>query len=139
MFANNFKTKQIILFNIIRINKKEFMIGIDIENIKRFKNLSNHLIERVYTKNEIEYCNSHTNSHIHFAGMWCAKEAVVKALNDLSLTVSEIEILHKSSGSPYVNISPKLQQYFEDNSIKNIHISISHTDTIATAIAIIER
>ena len=115
------------------------MIGIDIENIERFKNLNQHLIERVYTKNEIEYCNSHTNSHIHFAGLWCAKEAVVKALNDLSLAVSEIEILHKPSGAPYINATPQLKQYLNDNSIKNIHISISHTDTIATSIAMIEK
>ena len=115
------------------------MVGIDIENIERFKNLSQHLIERVYTKHEIEYCNSHTNSYIHFAGMWCAKEAVVKALNDLSLAVSEIEILHKSNGAPYINITPKLKEYFDDIKIKDIHISISHTDTIATAVAMIEK
>ena len=115
------------------------MIGIDIEDIERFKSLSPHLIERVYTKSEVEYCSLCAESHIHFAGIWCAKEAVVKALNDLTLAVSEIEILHKPSGAPYVNITPKLQQYFFDNSIKNIHISISHTDTLATAIAMLEK
>ena len=115
------------------------MIGIDIEEIERFKNLSAHLIERVYTKNEIEYCNNYTNPYIHFAGMWCAKEAVVKALNDLNLAVSEIEILHKSNGAPYININKKLQQYFNNKNIKKIHISISHTKEIATAIAMIER
>lgn len=115
------------------------MIGIDIENIERFKSLDKHLIERVYTKNEIEYCTSYENSHIHLAGMWCAKEAVVKAVSDLNLVISEIEILHNSNGAPYINISQKLQKYFEDRNIKNIHISISHTDTIATAIAMIEK
>lgn len=115
------------------------MIGIDIENIDRFKNLNQHLIDRVYTINEIEYCKSHIKSHIHFAGIWCAKEAVVKALNDLSLAVSEIEILHKTNGAPYININEKMKQYFSKNEIKNIYISISHTDTIATAIAMIEK
>lgn len=115
------------------------MIGIDIENVKRFKKINNHLIERVYTKNEIEYCNLRANPHIHFAGVWCAKEAVVKALNDLSLAVSEIEILHRDNGAPYVNITTKLQKYFDENKIKNIHISISHTKNIATAIAYIEK
>lgn len=115
------------------------MIGIDIENVERFKNLNQHLTDRVYTKNEIEYCNSRANSHIHFAGMWCAKEAVVKALTDLNITVNQIEILHKTNGAPYVNINEQLQQYFEANKIENIHISISHTDTTATAIAMLER
>lgn len=115
------------------------MIGIDIEEVERFKNLDTYLIERVYTKSEIKYCNSRANSHMHFAGMWCAKEAVVKALNDLSLAVSEIEILHQSNGVPYLNITPKIEQYFKSNKIKNIHISISHTKQIATAIAMVEK
>ena len=114
------------------------MIGIDMEDVVRFKNLSPHLIERVYTKNEIKYCEKHTNPHIHFAGMWCAKEAVVKALSDLNLSVNKIEILHKPTGAPYINMTPELQQYFDSKNIKNIHISISHTNTIATAVAVLE-
>lgn len=114
------------------------MVGIDIENVDRFRNLSSHLIERVYSAREIEYCQSHTKPHVHFAGMWCAKEAVVKALADLSLAVSEIEILHKVNGAPYVSINPKLKQYFNDRNIKDIHISISHTEETATAIAMLE-
>ena len=115
------------------------MIGIDIEDIERFKSLSPHLIERVYTKSEVEYCCSRVDSHIHFAGIWCVKEAVVKALSDLNLAVSEIEVLHKSSGAPYINVTLGLQQYFNKHQIKNIHISISHTKTTAIAIAMLEK
>ena len=113
------------------------MIGIDIEDIKRFKNLDKHLIERVYTKQEINYCTSRAKSHIHFAGIWCAKEAVVKALTDLGLPVSEIEILHHENGAPYVNVTPTISEYLVKQKLQNIHISISHTDTIATAIAML--
>ncbi len=111
------------------------MIGIDIEEVERFKNLDKHLIDRVYTKSEIEYCNSMPKPHVHFAGMWCCKEAVVKALSDLNLAVSEIEVLHERSGKPYINITPKLKEYFNVNKINAIEISISHTNKIATAIA----
>lgn len=114
------------------------MIGIDIEEVERFKNLTPHLIERVYTKNEINYCNSYQNSHLHFAGIWCTKEACIKALNGLELALNEIEVLHTSKGVPYINITSRLKQYFIENNIKNIHISISHTNTIATSIAILE-
>jgi len=47
--------------------------------------------------------------------------------------------LHKSTGAPYINITSKLKQYFDEKNIKDIHISISHTDTIATAVAMIEK
>ena len=113
------------------------MVGIDIEDVERFKNLDTHLIARVYTKHEVDYCQKHKKAHVHFAGMWCAKEAVVKALTDLSLAVSEIEILHRDNGAPYVNITTKIKTYLAEQNAKNIYISISHTDTIATAIAMI--
>ena len=115
------------------------MVGIDVENIERFKNLDTHLIERVYTKQEINYCYGRAKSYIHFAGIWCAKEAVVKALTDLSLAVSEIEILHHENGAPYVNITPKINEYLTKKKMQNISISISHTDIIATAIAMLIR
>lgn len=115
------------------------MVGIDIENVERFKNLDTHLIERVYTKQEINYCVSRAKSYIHFAGIWCAKEAVVKALAGLSLAVSEVEILHHSNGAPYVNITPKIEEYLYNQNVQKINISISHTDTIAAAIAILTR
>ena len=113
------------------------MVGIDIENIERFKKLDNHLITRIYTKNEINYCKKHSNPHVHFAGMWCAKEAVVKAINDVGLVVSEIEILHQDSGAPYINITSKIKDCLAKKNMQNIFISISHTDSIATAIALL--
>ena len=113
------------------------MIGIDIEEVERFKSLDSHLIERVYTKNEIEYCNSMSKPHVHFAGMWCCKEAVVKALSDLHLAVSEIEILHENSGKPYINITDKIKQYLNKFEMNEIYISISHTNKVATAIAML--
>lgn len=113
------------------------MIGIDIEEVERFKNLDIHLIERVYTASEINYCNSMSKPHVHFAGMWCCKEAVVKALSDLHLAVSEVEILHESSGKPYINITEKIKQYLINLGASEIHISISHTNKVATAIAML--
>lgn len=113
------------------------MIGIDIEDVARFKNLDDHFVNRVYTMHEIEYCKKHQKSYVHFAGFWCAKEAVVKALNDFDLVVSDVEILHNKNGAPYINITPKIKQCLTNKNMQNIAISISHTDTVATAIAML--
>lgn len=115
------------------------MIGIDIEEVERFKNLSDKIINRVYTKSEVEYCNSKANPEMHFAGMWCCKEAVVKCLHDLKFPVTEVEILHNPDGAPYVNPTAKIQKYLVEKNIKSIQVSISHTRTYATAIAMLEK
>lgn len=115
------------------------MVGIDIENIDRFKNIDKHFKERVYTNQEIAYCEKNINSYINFAGIWCAKEAVIKALTGLNLAIDEIEILHHKNGAPYVNITDKIKQYLVQQNLRDIHISISHTNSIATAIAMVEK
>lgn len=113
------------------------MVGIDIEEVERFKNLSETVLNRVYTAQEIEYCYSKAKPETHLAGMWCAKEAVVKCLNNLQFPVSEIEILHKENGAPYIKMSSKIKEYFIKNNIQGVDISISHTNNYATAIAVI--
>ena len=59
-------------------------IGTDIvECLRIAKMIDRHgelFISRVYTKNEIRYCQSRKQSTQHFAGRWAAKEAILKAL-----------------------------------------------------------
>ena len=66
-------------------------VGIDIEKNERFKNVSAHLIERAFTKSEIEYAKKFVNSHEQFCAFWCVKEACVKAFSNLKIPYQEIE------------------------------------------------
>ena len=107
-------------------------IGCDIEDISRFKDKSETFLNRIYTKNEIEYCKKFSNPAPHFCARYCAKEAVVKALNDFKIKdvyYSDIEILNNSDGACYVVIKK-----YNDLSIK---ISMSHCKNYATASVII--
>ena len=110
-------------------------LGTDIIDIKRIrKNIALKkatFLNKIYTKQEIEYCKIKADPAMHFAGRFAGKEAVKKAvlsagiLNQISM--KEIEILSLKN-IPTVNI----------NSVENhIIISISHTDDLAIATAII--
>ena len=60
--------------------------GIDIIEIDRVKSsieeTNNKFIERVYTKNEIQYCESkNSQKYQHYAARFAAKEAVFKAIS----------------------------------------------------------
>lgn len=111
------------------------MIGIDIESISRFEKLYLHkkgLLERMFNKYEWDYALAKPNPSQTLTGIWCAKEAVVKALYPYQkIFIKDITIRHKNTGEPFVSIrSDKLIS-------KPIHISISHAKEYATAVAIL--
>lgn len=110
------------------------MIGIDILEIERIKNIADDekKLKKIFTKNEIKYFNNFENKYEHICGFFCAKEAVKKALDcPKNLTFLDIEILHTKCGKPYVKLNKKID-------IKNqIKISISHSKTVATAVCLV--
>lgn len=109
------------------------MIGIDIESISRFENLYVHkkrLLEKMFNPSEWEYALKKPNPSQTLTGIWCAKEAVLKAYYPRQpLFIKDITIKHKDSGEPYVELRSK------DWESKSIHISVSHAKDYATAVA----
>ncbi len=109
------------------------MIGIDIEKVSRFKEIKKTQLTKIYTKKELEYCFKFENPYTHLAGMWCTKEAFIKAIKNKNVPLKTIEILHQENGAPYINITKELEEYISEE-YSNIDISITHTDEIACAV-----
>ena len=114
-----------------KIIKGNNMIGVDIEKIERFKNLTQKELKRIFTDTELEYVFSFNEPYSHIGGMWCVKEAVIKALKNKSIPLKKIEVLHDENGAPFIN-KEKLNKYLSNYSY--IDISISHSDTDVVAV-----
>ena len=110
------------------------MLGIDIEDNSRFKDKSDEFYNRIFTKNEMEYCKSKTNYAAHFCARYCAKEAVIKALSYKNIKISGynvIEVYHGKFNEPRVRIlDTNIPKY-------NIRISIAHEKDKSVAVAFI--
>ena len=106
------------------------MIGIDIEKIERFKNLTQKELKRIFTDSELEYVFSFSEPYSHIGGMWCVKEAVIKALKNKLVPLKNIEVLHKENGAPYLN-DEKISKYVKEFSYIDISISHNETDVVA--------
>ena len=112
--------------------------GTDIIEIERIKqsidDLGKPFIHRVFTENEIEYCESKkAQKYQHYAARFAAKEATFKAISNIlddkySITWKDIEILNDKQGRPYINLYG-----IEKKNIENIDISISHCKSYAVA------
>ena len=111
----------------------------DIVKVSRIKNLlttkKEKFLNKVFTEEEISYCNSNPNPEIHFSGKYAAKEAVKKALlsNDLieQISLKRIKILNRENKAPYVVIGNTMDL--------DCNISISHEEGYAIAFALIQK
>ncbi len=117
------------------------MVGIDILEVERIRQAlkKESFLKRVFTTEELKYVQKYKDSVSHLAGFFCAKEAVMKALVDCkNISFSNIEICHEKSGKPFVNLFGNAKKCFEKNKHSSIEISISQTNTYATAICLIK-
>lgn len=123
-----------------------FGTGIDIIAISRIgksiDRFSGRFEERIFTRQEIDFCRSRPNPIQHFAARFAAKEAVLKSMGvglDGGIAWKDIEVVSETSGRPKLNLSGEGKQLFDTLGLKNIHISLSHDKTHAIAQAIAEQ
>ena len=117
-------------------------LGIDIIEIARVKKsidrYGDSFLNKVFTENEISYCNSKFNKYQHFAARFATKEAVYKAMTSgwkEGLRWKDIEVQNDTSGMPSIKTSGKLKSLLAENT--QLKVSISHSDNYVTAGAII--
>ncbi len=114
-------------------------IGTDIISIKRVQGVVDRQGERflnqTFTEKERAHCDKHKESTRNYAGRFAAKEAVVKAIGTGFGTISfqDIEILNDENGKPYLVPSENLLKILDGY---DMHISISHCEEYATAMAV---
>lgn len=112
--------------------------GTDIIEIDRVKDsiekLGNPFLDRVFTKKEIDYCESkNKQKYQHYAARFAAKEAAFKALSEkikdkFSVSWKDFEVVNDEQGKPKLNV----YNVNLDN-IEDIDISISHCKNYAVA------
>lgn len=112
-------------------------VGIDSLRIERMERAMEReaFLNRVFTEKEREYLGRRTLAAQSAAGMFCVKEAVLKALS-LGITdapLTDIEVLHKENGAPYAVLHGALKRDII------LHISITHTEDTASAFAVLEK
>jgi holo-[acyl-carrier protein] synthase len=125
---------------------KIFSIGVDIESIKRFKNLgrkeSVEFLSKIFTKKEMDYCFSKQYPAQHLAARFAGKEAVIKAIKaagfNSSLQLNDIKIINDKNGAPSVSISNhKIVKKRSIIDSAKILISLSHCEDKAIAFALV--
>jgi len=118
--------------------------GVDILSIERFRKAAKargaRFLNRIFTKNELSYCNKKINSMQHLAARFAGKEAISKALKlnwKKGLNWKEIEIINNRRGEPRAHLQGQVKKESELSKIGEISLSLSHCAEYAVAMAVI--
>ena len=92
-------------------------------------------MRRVFTTQEAAYARARRRTTLlHLAGRFAAKEAVIKAVSQVDasrvLAMNQVEVCNDRLGRPHVRLHDRRRGRLQ------IHISLSHVDTVAVASAI---
>jgi holo-[acyl-carrier protein] synthase len=121
-------------------------LGADVIEVERIRGVldrqGERFLARVFTEEEREYCSRMANPHKHFAARFAAKEAVSKAFTTgigAELGWRSVSVYHGVRNQPLVRLDPKGQALLRDAGATHVILTLSHTDTVAMAVAALVR
>jgi len=116
-------------------------VGTDIIEVDRIRRAidrwGQRFLERVYTPDEIRYCQARKRPELSFAARFAAKEAAMKALGRGprgGVPWKSVEVVNQPSGAPVIRISPGLRRLLGE---RKLLISLTHTRRQAMATALL--
>jgi holo-[acyl-carrier protein] synthase len=119
--------------------------GIDIIEVARirasYEKFGERFLNRILRPDEIAYCLSHKQPAPFLAARFSAKEAISKAFGTgigRHLGWQDMEVGRKASGEPFVILHDAGQILLQQRGGRIVHLSLSHTENYAAAVAILE-
>jgi holo-[acyl-carrier protein] synthase len=120
-------------------------LGVDIAEVERIEaaigRRGQPFLNRVFTPNEIEYCERFKNKFERYAGRFAAKEATMKALGTgwgRGVRWVDIEVARERGGRPTIRLAGEAAKIADGLGVKRISVSITHTEEEALAQVIFE-
>ncbi len=120
-------------------------IGIDIVSIDRLQTAlkgTHSMEQKLFTPEEIRFCNSRKNQYQHFGGRFAAKEAALKALGtgwSEGISWQDVEITDGDRGEPILTFHAKAQEVFAKLGAQTTWLSITHSPEHAVAVVVLEK
>ncbi|HWL90828.1 MAG TPA: holo-ACP synthase [Actinomycetota bacterium] len=118
-------------------------LGVDICEIARMERaIARHptLRDRVFTPEEIAYCDSKARPAESYAGRFAAREATIKALGGYRGRLwQDISITRHPSGAPAIRLDGNAKRRADALGVTDVLITFTHEKTSAVAFAIAVR
>ena len=120
-------------------------MGIDVAEVNRIRGViesqGERFRRRVYTEEEVAYCEQFKNKYERYAGRFAAKEAAMKALGtgwSRGVRWVDVEVVRQRGGRPTISLKGEAKKIADALGVKNIALSITHTAVQAIAHVVFE-
>lgn len=120
-------------------------VGIDIIEVARirsaYQRFGERFTARILLAEETAYCLAHRDPAPYLTARFAAKEAVAKAFGTgigAQLGWQDIQVGRDTTGRPYIILHGEGLAMFQKVHATQISLSLSHTGSHATAVAILE-
>ena len=97
--------------------------------------------ERLFSPDEIAYCEAKRYPAQHYAARFAAKEAFLKALSTGlrdGLSWKDVEVRNGAAGEPELILSGQALELAKRYGIERTFLSLSHTSSLAMASVVLE-
>jgi holo-[acyl-carrier protein] synthase len=126
-------------------------IGIDAVEISRVERMfadrsepvRERMLARLFVGDELAYLQGKAHPAQHMAVRLAAKEAAYKALagNELARGIGwrEMEVVSRTGNAPLLRLHGRAEERYRELCGTAIHLSLTHSQTTAVAVVIVER
>src|SRR3989449_3208776 len=115
-------------------------IGVDLVDVERVKRLLSRrltFVERVFTPQEIAYCERQASPAECYAARWAAREACRKALGGIrEMRWREVWVERAPSGAPRLALSGSSLRRAETLGVTEVKVALTHERKMAAAFCV---
>ena len=121
-------------------------VGVDLTEVERIR--AAHLkhgaafLDKIYTPAEQRLCLAKADPYPSLAARFAAKEAASKAFGTglgAELSLTSVGVLNGHAGEPLVELDDKARALLAKHGASRLLLSLTHTDTLAQAFAVLVR
>ncbi len=120
-------------------------VGVDMVETERIRELAERyggrFLERVFTRNERDYCMRRHDASIHLAARFAAKEAFMKAIGTGwggGVRWKDVEVQREGDGPPRMVLHGEAAALARSRGASRWLVSISHSGGWACAVVVLE-
>jgi holo-[acyl-carrier protein] synthase len=120
-------------------------LGTDIVDVARIEKLlrdkRDEFLARVFSPDEVAYCEQMARPAVHFAARFAAKEALMKAIGTgwaEGVGFKDIHVTNDPSGRPVLQAQGETRKRLDGLGPSFLWLSLSHTREYAMAVVVIE-
>jgi holo-[acyl-carrier protein] synthase len=115
-------------------------IGVDVVEVERVQHILDRrstFRDRVFTPEEVAYCDGKAVPARYYAARWAAREACVKALGGVrGFRWHDIRVERSPSGAPSLALEGSAKARADRMGAREVLVSFSHEGSMATAFCI---